>query len=252
MLRFLLPVCMLFTTAVAQDTLTFWQHIHYTWQVNGLATTGNTERYLLDTPLQLQYADSVLDLSLNPQFIYGEQTVKLADGSTVRQVQEREYKLAMNLGFFSQRRFYGFIPGWAEQSNLRGIQLRMQGGLGGGWHILRSKTQKLSLTAAVLYESTDFLNPEAKDYALYRGSIRLKGKHSLFKDRLRFTHLTNYLPSLALDDNILMNSQLGLEVPVNKRLAFRMGYTYTYEFIVAPGRQRTDQRLTLGVTLTNL
>jgi hypothetical protein len=199
----------------------------------------------------LQYADSTLDWSLAPRFLYGEQTTRRPDQPPLRTVQEREPGLDVHVGLFSPRRFYVFGFGTVEQSNLRATHLRWLAGAGGGWHIWRTATQHLTLSAALLREETDFVLPIQPSYRVFRASFRLRGRHTFFNNRLRLLHTTNYLPSLAFDPNRRFTTAVTLEAPLSRRVSFTLGAAYSYEGVVPPNVRREDSRFTLGLKVAN-
>jgi hypothetical protein len=242
----------------AQDTLPskfqrFLKNMKYKWVNDALWQTGNVERFLYNTGLQWSYADSIFDFEIKPRFIYGEVSQRQKDNSMLRVVQEREQTLDLHLGLLSQKRFYGFGFGILERSNLRKINFRWQTGLGAGWHIVRNakNTQRLNLTAAILREVTDFINPIQPDYQIIRASFRLKGMHIFFNNRLRFIHLSTYMPSIAFDKNRRLTGNLSIEVPISKRIQLRSSFDYTYEGVVPPNVKKTDTRTMVGLVITN-
>lgn len=242
-------------TAPADSTPTGWARfatrVKYNFVAEGQYTTGNVERMLLSTKAFLQYADSTVDWNITPRFVYGEQTTRTPEGIRTRVVQEREPGLDVHFGLFSLRRLYAFGFGTVEQSNLRGVGIRWLAGAGGGWHIVRTATQHLTFSAAVLREETDFVSPLAPSYRIFRGSFRLRGRHVFLKDHLRFIHITNYLPGLAFDANRRLNTTLTLEAPISRLISFTTTWVYSYEGIVPAGVRREDTRLTLGIKIAN-
>jgi hypothetical protein len=83
----------------------------------------------------------------NPRFTYGEQKNILA---------EREWYADLFLDVHEERKVYWFGLGILERSNLRAINLRKMGGAGIGWRLLKTDRHSISLTQALIYESTNF------------------------------------------------------------------------------------------------
>ncbi|MCS7073069.1 MAG: DUF481 domain-containing protein, partial [Bacteroidia bacterium] len=233
-------ICLISLKLYSQDSTQakkpnpFFSKLKYKFVTDGMLLTGNVERFLYSTSLQLQYADSLIDFDLKPRFLYGEQTIK-KDETSIRTVQEREPGLDFHFGLFSQKRFYGFAAGAIERSNLRNIMLRWVVGPGIGWHMVRRDNHKVNLTAATLREETDFIPENAIDYKIFRGSFRLKGKHSFIQNKLIISYLVNYLPSLAFDKNVRLTSNLSIEIPVSKKVQLRGSFDYIREGVIAPG-----------------
>lgn len=232
----------------------FFKHLKYKWTNDLLFQTGNINRFLYNTQMLYSYADSLFDFEIKPRFIYGEVKQKNASGEIVRLVQEREPFIEVHVGIFSLRRFYGFAFGTAEESNLRKINFRWTGGGGVGWHVIRTKDQyhKLTVTAAVLREETDFIPITQKDVKIFRGSFRLKGNNLFFEKKLKISYIYYFMPSLQWDNNKRHTANVSLEIPFSKRLNVRAAYDLTYDAIVPEGIKNLDTRLMIGVALSNL
>ncbi len=226
----------------------------YKWVNDALWQTGNVERFLYNTNFQWIFNDSLLDFEIKPRFSYGEVTQKQNDKIIKGVVQEREQILDLHFGLFSQKKFYGFSFGTLERSNLRKINFRWQTGIGAGWHIFRTQNnnQRLNLTAALLREETDFINPKQADYIIFRASLRLKGRHVFFNKLLIINHITTYMPSLAFNNNKRLTSNVSVEVPISKRVQLRSSFDYTYEGIVPQNVKKTDTRTLVGLVIGNM
>jgi hypothetical protein len=224
--------------------------VRYTLRLSGIYSAGNADRLIVDTNGSFFYADSVWDFQLNPGYTYGEMATRTPTGETVRTRQENELVVRLNVGVFSHRRCYGFAPASYEQSNLRRIHARYQLGLGGGWHVLRRPTAKVTFTTAVLHEQTDFVD-DALDYAVYRLSLRLRQRYRVSTNRLSISHTANYLPALSEAHNYLANSQLLLEYKFSGHLSFLLKHDLTYESVVSPGRRPMHQIATVGFSYTS-
>lgn len=226
----------------------------YKWVNDALWQTGNVERFLYNTNLQWIYTDSLLDYEIKPRFSYGEVTQKQNDKIIKGVIQEREQAIDLHWGLLSQKKFYGFSFGTLERSNLRKIYFRWQMGIGAGWHLIRTpnNNQILNLTAAILREETNFINPQQNDYKIFRASLRIKGRHAFFDNHLRILHLTTYMPSIAFDNNRRLISNISLEVPITKRIQIRSSFDYTYEGIVPLNVKKTDTRTLIGLVMSNM
>ncbi len=226
----------------------------YKWVNDAIWQTGNIERFLYNTNFEWLYVDSLWDYEIKPRFSYGEVTQKQNDELVRGVVQEREQGLDLHLGLFSQRLFYSFGYGTLERSNLRKIDSRWLAGIGVGWHVLRTsdKKNRVNLTAALLREETDFVNPKQPDYQIFRASFRIKGFHELFDKHLRISYLSTYMPSIAFDKNKRLVANITIEVPINKNFQLRSAFDYTYEGIVPAIVKKVDTRTMIGFVITNL
>lgn len=210
----------------------------YRITADGTASTGNVERVLIVARGEFVYTGGeVLRITLNPLFSYGEQNKRLA---------EQDLMVNLNWEWFYNKRLYGFMFGTNEISNLRAIKERWLGGAGFGIRLVRSANTNITITNAVIYESTDFFTNQ--DVFVWRNSFRLKGTHRLFKQKLTFSYLGNVLPSLS-DNNLRWNASASLDLPISKVLSLRTAVENSYESVVAENRLNNDFRWTLGFVL---
>lgn len=207
---------------------------------DGNFTRGNVNRSLMVLRAELIFSGPVINIATNPRFTYGKQNGVLA---------ERDSYADLFVDVFKKRKTYLFGLGALETSNLRRIDLRQMAGAGIGYRVVRSKTQDLSLTNAILYESTNFV--EAATVTTIRNSFRIKGKHSFLSDKFRFNHLTFIQPALNDISNVRWNTILSAELPLNKWVTLRTSFENSYESVVEVGRKRNDSRITFGVSIGN-
>ncbi|MCU0446072.1 MAG: DUF481 domain-containing protein [Microscillaceae bacterium] len=203
-------------------------------------SSGNVNRELVVLASSWSYTKGLFSLEMNPRYAYGEQNGNVA---------ERDFFTDFNFDVFHPKSVYGFGLGILETSNLRAIDLRLLGGLGIGFHILRRPNAAFSITNALIYESTDFRTN--RDILTFRNSTRLKGKYTLFHNRLKINHLVFIQPSVQESDNIRWSANLGIELPLHKLLSLRTAINNSYESVVAEGRRRNDFTWTVGLTFGN-
>jgi hypothetical protein len=207
---------------------------------DGNFTRGNVNRTLFVFRTELVLNGPLISLSTNPRFTYGKQNGIVA---------ERDGFLDLMIDVFKERKTYLFGMAILENSNLRKIELREMAGLGIGFRILTSPKNQLSITNAVLYESTDF--KEIEEVTTLRNSVRVKGKHSFNKDKIRLSHLTFVQPSLNKRSNMRWNTLVSLELPINQYVTLRSSFENSFESVVSAGRKKNDSRLTFGVSFGN-
>jgi len=150
---------------------------------------------------------------------------------------------------FKKRKTYVFGLAALETSNLRRIDLRQMAGAGIGYRVVKSKSHDLSLTDALLYESTNFF--EKATVSTIRNSFRIKGKHSFLSDKFRLNHLTFIQPALNDLSNLRWNTILSAELPLNKWVTLRTSFENSFESVVEAGRKRNDSRITFGISMGN-
>ncbi|TLV04050.1 DUF481 domain-containing protein [Dyadobacter luticola] len=214
--------------------------IRYRFYGDGNFTKGNVNRTLMVFRAELVFSGPVINISTNPRFTYGKQNGILA---------ERDSYGDLFVDIFKKRRTYVFGLGALETSNLRKIDLRQMAGAGIGYRLLKNKTNDLSLTNAILYESTNF--QEIATVMTIRNSFRIKGKHSLLNDKIRFNHLTFIQPALNDISNVRWNTIMSVELPLNKWITLRTSFENSFESVVEATRKRNDSRITFGISVGN-
>jgi hypothetical protein len=166
-------------TSIGPDTLVTPSFIKldtlsYRFIGDGNFTRGNVNRSLVVLRAEIILTGPVISIATNPRFTYGKQNGILA---------ERDSYMDLFVDVFKKKRTYVFGLGNLETSNLRGITLRVVGGAGIGFRVVRTSKNTLLLTNAIIHESTNFR--ERPTISIQRNSFRVKGKHSFAKDRFR-------------------------------------------------------------------
>ncbi|MCF0069027.1 DUF481 domain-containing protein [Dyadobacter sp. CY261] len=214
--------------------------IRYRFAGDGNFTRGNVNRSLMVLRAELIFGGPLINIATNPRFTYGEQNGILA---------ERDSYVDLFVDVFKKHKTYVFGLAVLETSNLRRIDIRQMAGAGIGYRVFRTKSHDLTLTNAILYESTNFF--EKSTVTTVRNSFRVKGKHSFLSDKFRFNHLTFIQPALNDLSNTRWNTILSVELPLNKWMALRTSFENSYESVVETGRKRNDSRITFGISVGN-
>lgn len=239
-------------TATPTDTIPLGK-LTYSLGLEGDFRRGNLQRDLYTARGTLEYVPkrAWLGFYTSPRYSYGK---------TAGLLQEDELFVDLNAtAFYARSDVYGLAFGVVERSNLRKIDRRLYGGAGVGWRItggLRNPKAKLkvSVTNAILYESTDFLETDgqpSRDVTVLRNSTRLRVAGSWLGGRLTVANTTFVQPALN-QPNLRANAITQTLLQLTKRLAFSLTLENSYENVVAAGRQNADHQLTFGLTLRSL
>ncbi|MBF9255099.1 DUF481 domain-containing protein [Pontibacter sp. 172403-2] len=205
---------------------------------DGNFTRGNVNRSLMVLRAEVTLAGPVLTIATNPRFSYGKQNGVLA---------ERDTYVDLFIDVFKKRKTYVFGLATVEISHLRGIDLRQLAGAGVGYRLLQTERNMLTLTDAIIHESTNFA--ERPTLVTQRNSFRVKGSHKFLDDRIRFAHVTFVQPSLRDFSNLRWNTLLSLEMPLTSWVSIRTSFANTYESEVEATRRHNDSQITFGVAL---
>lgn len=214
--------------------------IRYRFIGDGNFAKGNVNRSLMVLRAEVTFSGPVINIATNPRFTYGKQNGILA---------ERDSYVDVFVDVFKKSKTYLFGLGALETSNLRKIDLRQMAGAGIGYRLVQNINNNLSLTNAILYESTDF--QEKSLVKTIRNSFRVKGKHSVLQDKIRFNHITFLQPALNDFSNFRWNTIMSIELPINKWVTLRTSFENSYESVVEATRKQNDSRITFGVSVGN-
>lgn len=211
--------------------------IRYTASLTGIYSTGTVERIYLTTSQTGNFKLSrhwLLPTALS--FSYGKQ-----DGL----LREREL-LGLLTPTYQRGRVKYYLLADGEQSNLRAIERRLVGGVGGGYQLyLDTLKNEVSVSQFFIYENTSYTNGLRREVP--RSSSRLKLR--LGKGPVVLTGLFFYQPSLQdFINDYRVNLTSGLNFTLSRHLALTGSYTYSYESIAVEGRAPGNSNLTVGFT----
>jgi hypothetical protein len=226
--------------SLAAEKFVLLDTLRYRFVGDGNFARGNVNRTLMVLRAEFLVTGPVISIAMNPRFTYGKQNGVLAERDTYGDIF---------VDIFKKRRTYLFGLGILETSNLRRIDLRQMVGAGLGFRLLNTKANHLTLTDAIVYESTNFR--ELATVTTIRNSFRVKGKHSFMQDKIRLNHITFIQPSLGDLSNVRWNTIFSVELPINKYVTLRTSFENYYESVVEPSRKRNDSRLTFGISVGN-
>lgn len=166
--------------------------------------------------------------------------------------------LSLNFLYFNpKKKLYPLLLGFISTNFRREIKLRYLFGGGVSYNLIRKKENWLKLSLTSEYERTNFNNfnfnyseyDGSKSINTFRTTIWTKGRYTLFKKKLIFTHENYFQPSLEKNNNYRWQADFGLELPVWSFLNFKVNYLHTYESIVIENQKQEDKFLTFGITL---
>ncbi len=138
----------------------------------------------------------------------------------------------------------GFVE--FETSQLRFLQLRLQGGIGAGVNIVRSQVVNLSLSAALTYDQTRFRI--ANSYEGWRYSFHLQGRYVLADGKIVLSHNFFSQPTALLTSNYRHRLIAMLMIPITRNLSISSTLDYSYESVVDETRKPTNIFNAVGIT----
>lgn len=158
-----------------------------------------------------------------------------------------------------QQALYPFAMAFLSGNFRRKINFRWFAGPGVTWQLWRGRGQVIKVSAAGVYEATDFAGT-AYNFPEYAGSARIGtwratarvfGQHRILNQQLRLFYELYWQPSVEQTDNYRWLADIGLELPIWKGLAFHTHLLYTRENVVIAGVKPEDLILTFGISIRN-
>jgi hypothetical protein len=225
--------------------------ITFQFVANSQVNTGNVNRVLVNGIHRFQYRNPhhIYKLNADINYIYGEKDNRKSEDDLIAN---------LNHSFWYEKNIYGIIFSTYEFSNLRGINNRYLIGAGLGWQAIRIDAEKakklsfvpyMSITNAIVYESTDFLR--FTDIEVFRNSTRVLANFSFFKGKLLFNNTIFIQPSLS-NSNFRGSWTNVFRLPLSSWFSLQSTLDYSYESLVLTGRQNSDVRLLIGFTFGNM
>jgi hypothetical protein len=196
----------------------------------GLGTslhTGNVNTFNLNNNASVNRNDSLIALDFHYKVLYSS----LVDRNDVGQ-QWKETNFEINGGIKLDYKQYGiFSPFLAFEmltNKYKGYNFKMSGLVGLKYRIyVRPSFCDYSISAAFVYDWTDFTDATVLPNNNYRISIRPKIKQRL-TENLTLLNLTYYQPSVLDFNDYIISTSTKLQTQLSKVLFLDLTFTYEY------------------------
>lgn len=223
---------------------------NFSWKLsaNGSWLTGNVERLLILSSADIAFIEEFWALRSSNTYQYGTVSKKLTENDLFS--RNFFYLLPRNV-------VYPYLMGWVETNKRRNFFLRYQIGPGFSWEFVKEKMSSIKISFTATYEMTNYRNSVYSDIKyngeniidLFRGTIRLFGKHRLFENKIKLAYEAWGQWAFENKDNYRLYGNIVIEYPLTKLLSFRTGYNYYYESVVISGVKPHDSFLFFGVSI---
>ena len=212
--------------------------IRYVGQLTGQYTSGGVNRTLLATTHSVTFLRGQhFGAPVSGSFTYGKQD---------RLLKEREF-LFNATPYYRLSHFRAYGIGGYERSNLRGIDHRIQLGVGPGWAFYTdSLGREVSVSNLLIREATYF--QDGSQRIVSRSSLRLRVAYS--KGVLALNSTTFYQPNLEGFGDYRVNQLTTLALHFTTRFSITASYTYTHESRVLEGKPNDNTNVTVGIAFS--
>jgi len=170
---------------------------------------------------------------------------ELAFGADATYGENNSVKNAESLRGFGQynrlftERLYGYMRLEALHDSIADIEYRLTLSPGVGYYFIKNETTRLSGEAGpgFIYEKQ---GDNSRGYVTLRLAERFDHK---LNDRAKIWQSVEILPQVDNFSNYIVNSELGVETSLTKKLSLRTYVQDTYDNEPAPGREKNDLKL---------
>lgn len=217
----------------------------------GTLITGNVERLLWITTLEASYVEP-------EQKVWGFKSSSVYQyGTFAKRLTENDLISRNFFYMFPKEWIYPYIMLWGERNYRRKFDFRYQAGIGGTLVIVNEKHHSLKASLTLTNEQTTFNGNTFRDMPdltsnvqnLWRGTVRLAGRNSLFEGKVRVEYEAWYQQSFTNAEDYRYLAEAALFVPLTKTVSFRTAVSYTRDNVVLVGVERADLLLTFGLSL---
>ena len=218
--------------------------------ISGLFQSGNENRFVLSF---------LSDLVLGNNRFQVLPLTSVAYSSKPHAQVEGEYLENIIIRLNQQHIIYPALGFSAEKSFLRKIDYRGSAGITLVCNIIDKNQQSIKLGAGVNYETTQFVenafqpvNSLNKNFnrQVEQIYVRLKGRNPLFNNVIVFSYDYFIQPKISDLNDYRWTLISNIDIPINKKFAFRVSSFGSYESFVAYNVHPYNFRLTYGINLS--
>lgn len=200
---------------------------HYNFGLGASLNTGNVNNCNLSNDAAVTRNDSVVALDIHYKLLYSS----LIHNDDVGQQWETtnfEVNGGVKMDLYQFGKYSPFLACEVLSNQFKGYDLKMSGLVGVKYRLyVKPSVCDYSISAAFVYDRTDFTDETVLPKNNYRISIRPKFTQKL-ADNLSLYHCTYYQPSVLDFDDFIVNSVTKLQTKITKMLFLDLSFTYEY------------------------
>lgn len=196
----------------------------------GLGTslhTGNVNSFNLNNSASISRNDSLIALDFHYKVLYSS----LIDrNDTEQQWKETNFEVngGIKLDYKQYDRFSPFLAFEMLTNKYKGYNFKMSGLVGVKYRIyVKPSICDYSISAAFVYDWTNFTDETVLPNNNFRISIRPKIKHKL-SESLTLLNLTFFQPSVLDFSDFIVNTTTKLQTKLTQKLFLDLAFTYEY------------------------
>ena len=229
------------STHAQQDSTHAQQNSTRSWQLQadfGLVNTaGNSSTTTLNGDEQGSYLTGDWTFTQQASALYGE-----SDGTKSAEsylaLLRTDYALSQWLGLY--------LLGQWDRNEFAGISRRFGEGFGLAYKAVALERTTLSLEAGVTGNQQRDVTGNTSNFVGGRGAILFR---QFLNDKAYLDQLVEALPNFQQSQDLRINSETSLVVPLSSVIAFKAGYVVHFDNEPEPGFEKTDRYLTSGLQI---
>lgn len=221
--RFFIFILLIFSTI----NLIGQKKWNYDLGLGASLNTGNVNNCNINNSAAINRNDSIIALDFNYKLLYSSIIHK---NNTGRDWEETNFEIngGVKMDYLQYGKYSPFLACEMLTNKYKGYDLKLSGLVGFKYRIyVKPSICDYSISAALVYDWSDFTDNTVLPNNNYRISIRPKIKQKL-TDNLSLYHCTFYQPSILDFDDYIINSQTKLQTQITKMLHLDLAFTYEY------------------------
>lgn len=200
---------------------------HYNFGLGASLNTGNVNNCNLSNDAAVTRNDSVVALDIHYKLLYSS-LIHKDDVGQQWETTNFEVNGGVKMDLYQFGKYSPFLACEVLSNQFKGYDLKMSGLVGVKYRLyVKPSVYDYSISAAFVYDRTDFTDETVLPKNNYRISIRPKFTQKL-ADNLSLYHCTYYQPSVLDFDDFIVNSVTKLQTKITKMLFLDLSFTYEY------------------------
>ena len=200
---------------------------HYNFGLGASLNTGNVNNCNLSNDAAVTRNDSVVALDIHYKLLYSS-LIHKDDVGQQWETTNFEVNGGVKMDLYQFGKYSPFLACEVLSNHFKGYDLKMSGLVGVKYRLyVKPSVCDYSISAAFVYDRTDFTDETVLPKNNYRISIRPKFTQKL-ADNLSLYHCTYYQPSVLDFDDFIVNSVTKLQTKITKMLFLDLSFTYEY------------------------
>lgn len=146
-------------------------------------------------------------------------------------------------------RFYAYGRAELSHDAIAAVDYRLTLSPGAGYYFLKDEKQSLSVEGGpgFIFEKDFIANPKSHVNHSYI-TLRVAERYDLkLNDKTRIWQSAEWLPKIDEFKDYILNTEVGLETQLTKKLSFRTVLQDVYDNVPVPGRKKNDLKLVTGI-----